>query len=77
MDPSTAEFLRVMNERNNAIAAREAERVANLPQPDLVRLQREQERREKWGPLRARAQPSKRVHRVRHIFGHGYTNHSD
>lgn len=55
MDPSTAEFLRVMNERNNAIA----ERVANLPQPDLVRLQREQERREKWGPLRARAQPSK------------------
>ena len=56
MDKSTEEFLRVMNERNAAIAARAKE----VPTPDELRLQREKERREKWGQLRAREQPSKR-----------------
>jgi len=68
MDDSTAEFLRVMNERNAAIAAREAEKEALLPKPDHIRLQREEERREKWGQLRAREKPSKRPVRSRRLW---------
>jgi hypothetical protein len=68
MDDSTANFLRLLNEQNTAIAAREAELEANKPQPDLVRLQREQERREKWGELRARERRSHRPHQVRRVF---------
>lgn len=69
MDERTANFLRIVNEQNTSIAAREAQLEAEKVQPDLIRLQREKERREKWGALRAREQPSKRPHRVRRLFG--------
>lgn len=72
MNKDTEEFLEALNKQNQAIADREAEKekakeIAKPP-PDLVRLQREQERREKWGQLRAREQPNKRPHRVRRLF---------
>jgi hypothetical protein len=67
-ETSTERFLRLLNEQNTAIAAREAELEAAKPKPDLIRLQREQERREKWGELRARERPSKRPHRSRNVF---------
>lgn len=68
----TAKFLRLMNEANNRIAAREAEekKLEEARQPDQVRLQRDAERREKaGGPLRAREHPSKRPRQVRNVFG--------
>ena len=73
MDESTANFLRVLNERNAAIAADEVKKKAEQEalkqaRTDPIRLQREQERREKWGALRARERLSNRPVRVRHVF---------
>lgn len=66
MARDTAAFLRAMNERNAVIAAREAK----PPEVDQIRIDREQERREKWGPLRAREHPSRRKNtgQVRSVF---------
>lgn len=67
---SAADFLRRMNEQNEAIIARrKAEEEAAKPAPDLVRQQRDAERRERLGQLRAREHPSKRPLRARHAFG--------
>lgn len=63
----TAEFLRIMNERNAAIAAREAAK-PHEPDVDPIREKRQQERRDKWGQLRAREKPGKRVHKARNVF---------
>jgi hypothetical protein len=66
---NTAEFLRLMNEANNAIAARAAQPVKNL-RGDPVRIQRDAERREKaGGPLRAREHTRSRPVTARHAFG--------
>jgi hypothetical protein len=70
MDESTAEFLRVMNERNAAIAARQAREEAQTPKPDELRLQRERERREKWDQLRARTHGGSRPVRTRRLYGY-------
>lgn len=70
MDESTEKFLRRLNEQNAAIAAREAKK---SPGEDPVRLQREKDRREKWGELRAREHPGKRPKQVRNVFGHVMT----
>lgn len=71
MDESTERFLFLMERQNVAIAAqaaaREQQAVVNT---DQVRLQREQERREKWGQLRAREKPGKRNHQVSRVFPH-------
>jgi hypothetical protein len=70
MDESTERFLALMEKQNAtiaALAAEERERQAAIP-PDQFRLQREQERREKWGQLRAREHPSRHPTRVRNIF---------
>lgn len=75
MDDSTEKFFAFLNKQNAAIAAKEAEEALKKPEPDPVRLQREAERRAKWGQLRAREQPSKRPHRGRSVFG--YTNLSN
>lgn len=73
-DDSTENFLRLLNEQNIAIAARQAQEAEAQAQKqvgaDPVRTQREAERREKWGELRARERPSKHPYRVRTIFGH-------
>jgi hypothetical protein len=63
---SAADFLARLNEQNERIAARKAEEEEKASQrtPDEVRLQRDQERREKWGQLRAREHPSKRPRRA-------------
>lgn len=75
---STERFLELLEKQNAAIAVRKAKEAAGVGE-DPIRLQREEERRDKFGQLRAREKPSRRQHRVRHIFGHpyGYTNHSD
>lgn len=65
----TENFLRLLNESNARIAARQAEEAAATT-PDQVRLQRDAERREKWGQLRAREHPGSRPHEVRNAFGH-------
>jgi hypothetical protein len=67
---STSDFLRLMNEANDRIAAREAEESAPKFGEDPVRLQRDRERREKLGQLRAREHPGKRPMRVRSVFGY-------
>ena len=68
VDESTERFLRRLNEQNVAIAAREAEKEALRAKPDSVRLLRDQARRDKWGTLRARERPGKRVRRVSRVF---------
>lgn len=68
MRADTQRFLELMNRQNEAIARMEAVNKVESIEPDLVRLQRDQERREKWGELRAREHPSRRQHRVRSIF---------
>ena len=69
MDESTERFLRLVNEQNARIAAAKAREVA-LEQDltDHIRLQREKERREKWGQLRAREHPSRHPARARRVF---------
>jgi hypothetical protein len=66
---STEDFLRLLNEQNTAIAAREAELLKDIP-VDPVRVQKDQERREKWGQLRAREHPSKRPKQAHSVFGY-------
>jgi hypothetical protein len=68
MGKDTESFLRMLEEQNARIAAREAEAEAQKPKPDELRLQRDAERREKWGQLRAREKPSKRPRRVDQMF---------
>lgn len=63
-------FLKFLNEQNERIVARLAEEKAQKPGEDPVRLQRDQERREKWGTLRAREHPGRRPHRVHSLFGY-------
>lgn len=72
MDDSTERFLQLMEKQNVAIAAAEAEkeRQRNVIGTDPIREQREQERREKWGQLRAREHPNLRPHRTRNVFPH-------
>jgi hypothetical protein len=65
----TESFLRLLNESNARIAAMEAAK-AEATRPDEIRLQREQERREKWGQLRAREHPRSRHYQVNNVFGH-------
>jgi hypothetical protein len=57
-----------MNEQNIAIAAQDAQKISNRSTPDPVRLQRDQERREKYGELRAREHPGKRPKQAHSIF---------
>lgn len=57
----------MMNKQNELIAAREAKKIKDISL-DEVRIQREQERREKLGQLRAREHPGKHPHRARHLF---------
>jgi len=69
MDESTERFLRLLNEQNTRIAAAAAEKEAEKKDlSDQLRLQRETERREKWGQLRAREHPGKRPHRANNVF---------
>jgi len=71
MTRQTSEFLKILERQNAAIAAREAAK-AETPGEDPIRLQREQERREKYGQLRAREQPSKQRKgaTARSVFGY-------
>lgn len=69
---STSNFLRLLNEANARIAAHEAEQAAlrKKVEPDPIRLQRDAERRERFGQLRARPKPKKKTHKVHNVFGH-------
>lgn len=67
-ETSTELFLRLMNERNNRIAADEPEVLP--PSLDPIREQRQADRREKLGQLRARTHSGKRPQRVRSILPH-------
>lgn len=69
---STDDFLRLLNEQNARLAAIEVEKENSV---DQIRLQRDQERRERWGTLRARERPSKRPFVVRSVFGHTPLDH--
>lgn len=64
MDDSTARFLQWMNDQNARIAAQVPEESL-----DPVRLKLEQERREKWGQLRARAH-NRKAKQVHNVFGY-------
>lgn len=64
---SAEEFLQAMNKQNEAIAAREAKKVEDIP-PDEIRIQRDQERREKYGQLRAREHPTRQPSRVKRVY---------
>lgn len=68
MGGGASDFLRRMNEQNERIAAREEQKTSPTGGEDPIRLQREQERREKWGQLRAREHPSKRPRRARPVW---------
>lgn len=64
---STEDFLRLLNEQNVRLAARATQAETGV---DPVWLQKDQERREKWGQLRAREHPSHRPFDVHSVFGH-------
>lgn len=66
----TAKFLRIMNEANERIAAREAEEAQPQTDLDSERLKRDAERRERLGTLRAREHSSKRPRQAYPVFGH-------
>lgn len=61
MAGGAADFLRIMNEQNDRMAARQVEKEADV---DQIQLQRDRERREKWGRLRARPHQGKRQKRA-------------
>jgi len=65
MDKDTEAFLRTLNKQNEGIAAREAKKEVRASEPNLdpIRIQREKDRREKWGQLRAREQPGNKSRR--------------
>jgi hypothetical protein len=65
MDKDTEEYLRILNKQNEMIAATEKKEDI---QPDSIRVQRDQERREKWGQLRAREKRGKRPNRVEKFY---------
>lgn len=67
MKESTERFLRMMHEQNARIAAQEAKKEEESG-VDPIREQREKERREKWGQLRAREKPSRRPRQVRSVL---------
>ena len=62
MAGGAADFLRRLNEQNQRIADRQAaeEKAKDEGGIDQIQLKRDQERRERWGQLRARPHPSKR-----------------
>lgn len=67
---NTDEFLRLMNETNDVIAARASEaKIASQVGVDPIREQREADRREKFGQLRARPRPKKKTQHARSAFG--------
>lgn len=70
---SAAEFLKLLNEQNDRIAARlAAEEVKKQGiGVDPIRVQRDQERRSRLGQLRAREHSSRRpVRAFGSVFGH-------
>lgn len=68
-ESSTERFLRLLNEQNARIAAdMAAEEKAKLG-VDPIREQRDAERREKFGTLRAREKSRSKTRRVRNVFG--------
>lgn len=67
MRSDTKRFLELMERQNRLVAEQQAAKAVPV-EPDQVRLQREQERREKWGQLRAREQPSKRPVRTHKLW---------
>jgi hypothetical protein len=63
---STSNFLRLMHEANKRIAEHEAKKTEPKETgTDPIREQRQAERRERWGQLRAREHPSRRPKRAR------------
>lgn len=68
MARDTQKFLEILEAQNRRVAAREVKAAEEAVDP--IREQREQERRDKWGQLRAREKPGKRPHRARSIFGY-------
>lgn len=70
MDESTAKFLAFIERQNAAIAAEAARKEELKPEPDHIRLQRDAERRAKYGTLRAREKSNHRTRQARSIFGH-------
>jgi len=72
MKASTARFLELMNKANAKIAAHETQREAELEGigTDQVRVQRDAERRERLGQLRAIEHPRSRPKIANPVFGH-------
>lgn len=69
-ETKTQRFLRLVNEQNAQIAERkakeaEADKKRGL---DPVRIQKDAERREKLGQLRARPKPRRKTHKVSSVF---------
>ena len=72
MKTSTARFLELMNKANAQIAAHEAKKEAEREAmgTDPVRVERDAERRERLGQLRAVEHPRSRPHIANPVFGH-------
>jgi len=67
MEEKTRRFLELMEKQNRLVASLQEEQKKPIAGEDPIRVQREEERREKWGQLRARehtGRRSKTVHRV-------------
>lgn len=69
-----SDFLQLLNETNariaEGLAQEQAEAEKNKKGVDPVRLQRDQDRREKLGQLRARPKSKRKTGHVRSVFGH-------
>jgi len=68
-----AEFLRNMNAMNDAMVARAAEaKIQSQAGQDPIRVQRDAERREQPGQLRARLRRRRKTGQVANVFGNIY-----
>ena len=76
MGGGASDFLRRMNEQNDRIAAREAEKASPAGGVDPIREERMAERREK-GQLRARPHPSKRPRKAKPVWDTVYLGVAD
>lgn len=69
-ETSTERFLRRMNEQNERIAAQDTVERTPATTRDPIREQRQAERREKLGQLRARTHSGKRVQKISNVLPH-------
>jgi hypothetical protein len=69
-ETSGERFLRWLNEQNAIVAKQAHDAQTQIPKVDEIREQRQEERREKLGQLRARTHSGSRPKHSKNVFGY-------